>query len=500
MHNNYYNSSVFKTLLEKYEASERTGKSCYFDADDFMDIAEYYILDDRPENAFKVLEMGESIHPSNDDLMCTHAGAYIYAHRFEKAREMLDKIDKSCLNTNLVYQKAQLAYAIDNDIDLAEQLFTDWLDKEEKAAKHDEQAEREYHIRDAYIHIITSLIELSEEKYDEELVKRWIEEYYARFAPLGENECDYVLADIVRDEGMMDMVEKIYSSILEHDPYIKHGWTVLASAQIINGNYSDAIESADFALAINPDDIDATLNKARAFYGLGNLDKALPLFDKFFENHDDISSYIPYAACLISQNRVEEALNYLDDVEEFIQHHKDIKDFYAQMNYELGESYMIASMFEKALRCAKRAVEVYPDNSEYNLLEGTLHLVLNNKEECIDAFNNSIINAKDRIVAITDVALRFNINNEPNVALNLLGLITDDYSVFPSYRIISAHRALAYLKAEKIPEFLDNLKKACNECPDVLKAIFNDYFPDAVDPKDYYDYVINYKLTKDDTN
>ena len=497
MHNNYYNSSEFKTLLEKYEASEKTGKSCYFDADDFMDIAEYYILDDRPENALKVLETGERMHPSNDDLRCTHASAYIYVHRFEEARKMLDMIDKSCHNSNIVYQKAQLAYAIDNDIDTAEQLFTDWLGKEEKSARYDDPAEHDYRIRDAYIHIITSFIELSEERYDEELVKRWIEEYYARFAPLGENECDYVLADVVRDEGMMDMVEKIYSSLLEHDPYINHGLTVLSSAQIINGNYSEAVESADFALAINPDDIDALLNKARALYGLGNLDKALPLFDKYFENHDDISSYIPYAACLISHNRVEEARNYLDDAEEFIQQHKDIKDFYAQMNYELGESYMIASMPENALKCATRAVEQFPENSEYNLLEGTLHLLLNNKDECINSFNKSIINAKDRIATIADVALRFIINNEPNVALHLLDLITEDYSVFPSYRIISAHKALAYLKAEMIPEFMDSLKKACSECPDVLRAIFNEYFPDAVDPKDYYSYVVVNNFTKD---
>lgn len=490
MRNDYFDSDEFKEILDKYEASEKQGTACYFDAEDYMDIADFYLLSDRPEDAINAVEKGERQHPTNEDLRCTKSGAFIYLHRYAEAREIIDSLSDD-ENGNVLYQKAQLAYAIDKDYDSAEELFTDWIAIEEEACRFDEKEERETRIRDAYLHILTSFIELCDGRYDEELVKRWVEEYYARFAPLGGNECDLMLADMVRNEGLTDMVEKVYSSLLEYDPYLNYGWTVLSASQVMNGNYEDALESANFALAIDPENIDAVLNKAHALYSLGSKDQALVLFEKYLAAYDDANQYLPYAVCLITQGRTEDAIPYLYKTEDFLQLHTENTEYYGQCSYELSEAYFALGILDRALDCIHRALEVIPKDVECLLLEGTIHLADNNIKDCIRCYAACIRNVDDKVRMTCSIALRFIIQGQEDLALQILTTADEYGSDDPSYRLVSGHKALAYLQKKDVDEFLKYLKQACKECPDILSTLFYDKFPATVKPEDYYNYVVS---------
>lgn len=492
MKNDYFNSEEFKLILEKYEASEQQGSACYFDAEDYLDIADYYLIMDRPTDAIRAIDVGESLHNDNEDLKGVRSGAYIYMHRFEEAREVLSELSQN--EPSIIYQRAQLAYALDYDTDTAEELFTEWIETEEKASGHDSKEEREDRLRDAYLHILTSFIELRGEKYDEELVKRWVEEYYARFAPLGSNEWDLVLADMVRNEGLTDMVEKVYSSLLEYDPYLNYGWTVLSASQVMNGHYQEAIESADFALAIDPENVDATLNKAHAQYALGNKEQALGLFEKYLNSVEDVSQYLPYAICLISKDRIAEAEMCLDKFEEFVVLHKDQKEYFAQSNCEMAEAYITMFQFENAKRCVLRALELFPHDPECLLLQGTALLLNEELDKCISSFTECVKYSDDKVFAIVNIALRFIFQGQEDVAIQLLETTEQFGSRFSSYRTVSAYRALAYYQKQDTEKFLANLEQACKECPDTLKMLFFGKFPETVQPHDYYKYVVDNPL------
>lgn len=492
MRNEYFDTDDFKYILDKYEASEEQGTTCYFDAEDFVDLADYFLLSDRPDDAMHVVELGLSQHEEDDDLKSVKSAVLIFLHRFEEAREVLDLV-KDRDDSNVLYQTAQLTYALDGDLERAEELFTDWIEYEEKNSKHSDADEYEFRIRDAYLHVITSFIELNE-NYDEEVVKRWVEEYYVRFAPLGGNEADLILADLVRNEAMSDMIEKIYTSLLDHDPYINHGWTVLGVAQVMNEHYEDALESADFALAINPDDIDALLNKAHAYYSLGQKDKAITYFERYFGFVDDASQYLPYAISLLTQERQADAKKYMEKAEEYVVLNKDSKDYYATANAEMSEAYVALGDNDAALRCILRSLEVYPQEANFHLQHVTVLLVRDEYEECVAAFTLCFRYANSKIWSITQIVHRFIMQQQGAMALHLLDSMAPQYADDPEYRTISAYRALALLQVGEKEEFLANLKKACEECPDVLQFLFWDKFPETVKAKDYYDYIMNNPL------
>lgn len=490
MRNDYFDSEEFKNILNKYEASEKQGISCYFDAEDFVDIADHFLLSERAEDALRAIKKGIAIHPDDDGLKETHSACLIFMTRYKEARKVLNTVtDQS--DSNVIYQRAQLAYAIDNDIETAEELFTEWIELEEKNLKYEAEEDRDFRHRDAYLHVITSLIELRGDDYEDEIVKRWVEEYYARFAPLGGNEADLILADLVRNEAMTDMVEKVYSSLLEYDPYINQGWVVLSTAQVVNGHYHEALESAEFALAIAPDNIDVTLNKAHAYYSLGMRDKAIVCFEKYLSKIDDANQYLPYTICLISVDRIEEAKKYIRLAENYVMQHSDEIEYYASANYELAEAYLSLDDLDRSLDAICRSLEIYPHDLQFLLLDGSLHLIRQEFEECIESFTDYINYSEDKVLATLVISHRFTLEGQTRISLHMIDTISEIQEESPSYRLVSAYKAIAHAYNGDIEDFLANLKIACKECPSVVSNLFWDLIPQNVSPEDFYDYVIN---------
>lgn len=489
MKSDYFHTDEFKELLERYEASEEQGTNCFFDASEFCDLADYYLFSDRLNDAHIVLSKGLKMHPDDEGLKMVLGGSYIATHQFEKSREIIQTLDPN--ESNVLYVRAQLAYALDNDIQTAEELFTDWIDAEEEIAKYETEEEKEDRTRDAYLHIITSFIDLKPNDYDDELVKRWVEEYYARFAPLGRHEWDFVLADLIRNEGITDMIEKIYTSLLETDPYTKSGWMVLSACQVMNGHYAEAIESADFALAIDPEDINSALNKAHALYSLDRRKEALPLFQKYLDAVEDYSQYLPYAVCLIEEERIAEAEVSLDKFKEYVMLYRDNKEYYFQANLELSEAYIALNNYDQALESINHSLEIHPDDPEALLNHGTIYLLQDDIHKCIKSFSDCLAYSNDKIVATANIATRFLLQRQSDIALRILDTADTYLSEQPNYRIINGYRALAYFLKKDIDNFLVYLQKACQTCPDVLLNLMGDNFPPTVKPEDYYDYYVS---------
>ena len=55
MAKDYFQSKEFKDLLKSYEEQRDKGESIYLDADDFADLADYYLSIDQPKMAMDTL-------------------------------------------------------------------------------------------------------------------------------------------------------------------------------------------------------------------------------------------------------------------------------------------------------------------------------------------------------------------------------------------------------------------------------------------------------------
>ena len=88
-----FNSPEFQELLSRYEQSRREGALCYLDSEYYVDLSDYYLDRDNPNEALKAIDEGLSLHPNDDLLPAVRAGVLIYLHRFAEAQEIVETLD-----------------------------------------------------------------------------------------------------------------------------------------------------------------------------------------------------------------------------------------------------------------------------------------------------------------------------------------------------------------------------------------------------------------------
>ena len=497
MKNEYYDSDEFKDILDTYEQSKRQGNTPYLDKEDFADVADYYLNADMPERCIECVDLGLELYPDSTTLLSLKSSALIYLHRYAEAEAIVETLDSNI--DEVFYQRAQLEYAHKGNVEKAEEMFTEWVNMEHPIYSDDtddtdeaDETEREELRRDSYIHVITSFIELADDhQFDEELVKRWVEDYLVTFSPLGAYDSDLILADTVREEAMFDMVVKVYSKLLETNPYLNYGWTVLAAAQYTCEMYEEALESADFALAVNPEDWDSMLTKAHSLYSTNRHEEAIPYFEQYISHTKDQAQYLAYAVCLMNVGKKKKALSYLKKAEKFYEHYTDDKNFYADGCYEIAETYLALDHMEEAQRAIDKAVETRPDVPDFRLQKATVLLARGKLLSALSEFISYLSGNKDITAATLQVAARLILFHHENVAVKLMDAVEtfvgDSYDTAYFY----PYRALAYAQMNKFEEFMHNLKISVERCPDATKDVLGDMFPVDMNPRDYYRYLQN---------
>ena len=492
LRNSYYDSEEFKDILNDYETSVAEGRTPYFDADDFADIADYYLNIDKPKKCFQCLDWGLRLHPDEHLLLSIQSGAYIYTHKYRKAEKIIAKLNPD--DEDVLYQRAQLEYALYRHPVKAEEMFTDWINLQREVAEDTEEEEdeqqREEMLRDAYIHVITSFIELTPHHvYDEELVKRWIEGYLVTFSPLGNYDSDLTLADTVREEGLYDMTVKVYSNILETNPYLNYGWTVLAAAQFSCEMYEEALESVEFALAVNPHDWDSVLTKAHCLYSTNRHAEAVPCFEQYIEHTKDESQRLPYAISLVYADRNVEALEQLKRAEDYYQRNELDKESYAACCFEMSEAYLALDRLSASERCIDKAIALCPEESYYKLQKGTLRLANSDVSNAMLCFVDFIEGSTDVVGNVLQVVGGFMLFGMEPIAVELISVLENFGKFYPKLKILYPYKALAYLRTGNYNGFMTYLKKSQRMCPEQARNVLSDLFPEGMNPQDYYQYM-----------
>lgn len=500
---NYFESDEFREVLASYEEALANGESPYLDADDFTDVADYYLSCDRPDDAMKAVNRGLRIHPGDEVLLCAMSSIYVYTHRYDDARKCIE--DNELSGNDILYQKAQLVYAIDNDRELAEQMFRKWMENEiaDVSAKDLPNVERE-----SYVHIISSFVELHDNSIENEqdyaLIHKWIVEYIEKFQPLGKYEHDVSVADFCRNNYLADLLVRALTQILDENPYLPHGWSILALGYFTLENYEQAIEASDFALAIDPNDNDALLTRAYCHNYLDQKDVALQYFDRYWElENKDLVQGIPYADCLASTGDKAKAMRMLLIGEEALLREKDENGFkteerrkrYLQAMSDLIGVYQSLERYEDCERCVSYLLEIEPFNAEFVFMQGNYQLAQQKIDEALASYSQAICEADDKVMMSVDIALTMVLNNYDDSALEVLEaidkMLIKSPQKSPSVKNLPAVKALTYLKLGQSDLFLSNFKKAVEVTPDLIKNIFGGYFPEDLSIEDYYDFALN---------
>lgn len=114
--------------------------------------------------------------------------------------------------------------------------------------------------------------------------------------------------DVSQEEGSFDKVVAILRSILAEDPKVIDVWFMLGNVYSANDRHREAIDFFKKALALKPDDENATVNMANAYRALGMDEEALLGYRRFLEL-DPNNAQVLYqvSQILIDRSQYDEA-------------------------------------------------------------------------------------------------------------------------------------------------------------------------------------------------
>lgn len=118
-------------LAEQYEAAKADNKPIYLDADDLADLADWYAMRGKDEQAVEVVEYGLNIHPDSTPLLVEQAYLLIDAQERDKAKQIIDRISED-YSSEVKVLKANILLG-EGKTEEAEQLLDTIEDKEDLA-------------------------------------------------------------------------------------------------------------------------------------------------------------------------------------------------------------------------------------------------------------------------------------------------------------------------------------------------------------------------------
>ena len=517
MAKDYFQSREFKDLLKSYEDQQAAGEGIYLDADDFADIADYYLSMDKPSSSMETLATGLSLHPNDEVLLIVLSAAYIYQRQYDKAEEVLGKLDSG--NSDVKYQLAQLEYAKYGRVKQAEKIWREWMKLENGIgggyhcvwlSEHDKQI-----FKDRGLSVVSC--PASNAKLASGVAP--VQEYIDTFQPLGRYDEDVQLADICRDNDLADLMCDVLTQVLEEQPYLPKGWSNLALAQFLLQHYEQAIEACDFALAIDSDDLEALLTKAHSYHSMGEKSTAKPIFKEYLDKGGEAVQIIPYADALFHDGEKDEALSELDRLSNYFENKKaqavarwqkaqltrssdvenrkseqalydDFIDLYRRILTDISDLYHHNGYYEESIVVNNRLTEVDQHDSEAYFMLGINNLALSRYEEASRNFAFALQWAEDQVMMGVDIALTFVLNNFDDFALEVLEAVSQiaSSSKSPFVKNIPAAKSLTHLKMGHKDLFLQNFKVACRETPDLVRKVYEGYFPSNLLVSQWSDY------------
>lgn len=358
----YFETSEFKTLFSRYQMMKEKGISEYFDADELVDITEYYYNKGLKKEAFSTLDFALKMHPDNVDVLLCQARTYMNEENYEMVRQLLDSIIDQT-DREVLFLRAELCI-IKKDMQGATAYFCQIIESEEEPIDRYQAYidigellldYEEYEMGIKYFIKAEKSAQICEEP--QELIWRTQADKAICFFALGDH------------QQAIDLVNRI----LDEDPYSHNHWCLLGEFYIELEEFDKAMDALDYALAIQQDYKEAIFWKACCYTYLDNNDAALKLFLQCIENE-----YKPaesHFACGVLYNTLQEhqhAISHLLKSEELM---SGSPRFAFDLYTNLADAYIQSRLYQQALHYIQMADELAMNNEEikklYRQIDGT---------------------------------------------------------------------------------------------------------------------------------
>lgn len=463
----YFESEDFKEILRQYEESVKSGERIYIDADDLADIADYYHYQNRNDEAEEAISLAMEYNPEAVGPMLFKARQALEKKDFLTAENYADKV-KVFDSLEAAYLHAEILI-MKNNIDEADSILSEYS----KEVPTDE-------FGDFVKGVVQLYLDYSQ------FIKAF--EWIARFTGSDSAGFKELMARTLFGLGKYKDSEKLFNELLDKNPYSAEYWNALSGVQYMKEDYNAALTSSEYALAIDPNDSNGLMAKANTLFAMGNYEKALSYFQKYSEQKpNDEFGYLHQALCLINRNQFKESIGLLKKAISV----SPIDSIYLPEIYqELSLAYNKTGDLEKSLWCIDMTETLDCDHNHMIVLKG--HILLANKKEAEarkefkKALELSDNNTKVQLKIIISYQDNHYLKPAYDAYLDFFKNVDSDWKEGYSYM------ALCCNDLHKDDEFLHYLKKACECDPEEARIVLGDFFPEDMEPKDYYNYALEH--------
>ena len=250
----YFRSKEFQDLLSQYEDSVKSGHPVYVDADDLADIADYYQYQGRMKEADKAINQALQQNPEAVGPLLYKSREALSRNDYATAREYAERV-RAVDELEALYLMGEILIC-EGKTDEADNLFR----------KHFREVPPDEHVD--YVYDVASL-------FSEYNIHDKAFEWVARSQGDDSDDFKELMARTLFGLGKYEDSSRLFNELIDHHPYSKTYWNALASAQFMNEDYSAAVTSSEYAIAIDPDEPESNLAKANGLYSLENYEEAL---------------------------------------------------------------------------------------------------------------------------------------------------------------------------------------------------------------------------------
>jgi tetratricopeptide (TPR) repeat protein len=463
----FFEDPEFQEVLRKYEEARRSGAPFYMDADDLTDIAEYYMVQEREEQADEAIRIATELHPESVDPQVFLARQQMFHDNLEKAHEICDAIidqddsEVRFLKAGLMMREQKSQEASDFLMDCYERMTSD---------------------RANFLYDCAGVF-MDYALWDEAQVfaRRLLDEYP------GYRKGPSLMADVLVSKGSYEEAIPLLDKILDDDPYQIGAWNLLAESQGALEQFQEAIESTEYVLAIDENNQRAVITKANCLFHLDQLEEAHSLYKIYLErNPQDSVVYYLDAVCLADLERYEESAAQLTAANEVS----------SEMSPEQLNIYMQQAFVESRLRHLDRAIaaidkarKIAPEDSndnEYELQLGRIFLENNRASEAGVHFRQALHVSKDRKKTYFRMGVAFADVEFYQLAKGVFEMLQTSYGESMNADVVP-YLAYCYSHLGENEKYLSSLKEAVRCNPQVTKVLFSPTFP-GVSPDEYYLY------------
>ena len=442
----------------------------YLDADELTDIAEYYMLLHEEEKADEAIRLATELHPESVDPQIFLARQQMFHDNLSEAHRICDAISDQH-DQEVVFLNAELLIR-EGQEDEAHRLLENYY-----ADLNEERAVFLYDAANVFLDYALWA-----------LARKWAERMIEEFPTNRKGQ--FLMADTLFSMGENEQAIATLNTLLDQDPYYIEAWNLLAEAQSASEQFTEALESVEYVLAIQQDNRQALLTKAHCLFHIGETEAAHQLYQQLLrvDSHDDTLHYFD-ALCLSSLEHFEEAAEALRRANE--EGHGMSQE---QLHIYLQQAYVESKLhhLEDAVEALKQAARICTKETtfEYHLLLGQIYLENDRFELAQKQFTLAVEQSPDRKHTMLLIGIAFGEAGHYEESAQILTAMLQYYGEEEAGSAIP-YLAFCYYHLHENSLFLHYLKGSVGVSRETTEYLFSPIYP-GIPPEDYYPYAFHH--------